>query len=188
MGDSVDQPPDAGDPKVLPYLSPAAKHLVTLRRMPLMQADLAKLRLESEGIPCFVISHLAYRGSQYADLQVAQVDLAAAEEVLRRPPIDMPEGDAIDDDESRCPKCHKATVELLEPSDGWKLASRFWLAFLFTPLVIGAAKTIFNSHIEISPFPGATVLWVFILIALGVKIATRPRIRRCTSCGNQWTT
>jgi hypothetical protein len=186
MDDSGDQSP--GDSKVLRYITPAAVNLVTLRRMPVIQADLAKLRLDSEGIPCFVISHLAYRGISEADLQVAQVDLAAAEEVLGRPPIDMPEGDTIDDDESRCPKCHKATVELVEPSRGWKLASRFWLTFLFTPFVIGAAKTIFNSRIEISPFPGATVLWVAIILFLGVKIVTRPRIRRCTSCGNQWAT
>src|SRR5947199_195656 len=78
-------------PEVLNYASPVTviPKLVNLRLMGVMEGELAKTKLESEGINCFLSGRELHSANPllFSDvqLQVAEPDLEAARQILDRP-------------------------------------------------------------------------------------------------------
>jgi hypothetical protein len=129
--------PDA-PPPVLQYFGPTVKRtdssgeitgrrtgdplrLVTLITVDVMEAQLARAKLEAEGVPAFVIDQhasvvhpLLFRNAQ---LQVAERDVERAKKILDRPAAIDPEDQDGDggyaEEDFRCPRCHRKAVELV---------------------------------------------------------------------------
>src|SRR3954465_14373852 len=104
-------------PPVLSYASQTVpERLVTLKRLPPMEGELAAAKLQSEGIRCYLIDqnisivHPAM--SNEVRLQVAEADLERGREILARPAGADAEGEYVDEP-WRCPRCHHKAVDLL---------------------------------------------------------------------------
>jgi hypothetical protein len=191
---SDDRGPDA-KPETLSYFTPTVHpRLVTLRRVGPMEAQLAKLKLESEGIRCFVFDQEAVTANPliFADvkLEVAEDDIERAEEILARPAASDAEGEYADEP-YRCPKCHrKDQVELLPLRTWHRRACNGVLALLVAPLVLLLLKALFpdadfrrSIDTLIDNLRGP---WVLLTVALGAYALLATRTRHCGACGHNW--
>jgi hypothetical protein len=217
-GPNSDKPVEAGDPAptsgqgplpVLPAPSsstsdPSAKlipayrvsgdpdALTTLRRMDGMEAQLARTKLESEGIPCYIdglntstIHPLLFRNVR---LEVRKCDFARAEEILAQAPAKDMGGDYADE-EWRCPRCHRKEVELVPLSRFWRRVRRAWLIVFVLPFLLEFVKWLFSSK-NLNKFiddacERGTWVWVVLVVVIGLRMFTLKRYKRCCECGHQ---
>ncbi|MFI5379231.1 MAG: hypothetical protein ACHRHE_08040 [Tepidisphaerales bacterium] len=181
------------DKPIIPnYWAGDGLRLVTLRRMQLMEAEMARAKLESEGIHCFIAGApvtLAYSlAFPEVSLQVEELNLLLAEKILSRPAaIDM-EGEYADE-AWRCPKCHRRTVDMLPLSPGLKrVRGTFFLlivaqiiAQLFRLVIPAELADAFDSALSWGLLP-----WLLAEFLLGLWWLLSKREKRCRECGHQW--
>ena len=163
--------------------------------MSVMEAELAKAKLASEGIRSFIsdenlaIAHPLMMASVH--LQVDEADIERAENVLTLPAPTDAEGEYADEP-YRCPKCHKRNVDLLPLTPGWKRARRFWVLLLLAPLLRAVLLWLLPegpTHKRIDDITSSASLilpWLAVTLLLGVWILLLPRDKRCRDCGTQW--
>lgn len=192
-----DESIDSSAKPVLDYRTPTlgdrdVDRLVTLARMRITEADLAKIKLESEGIPCLIRDATSAIANSFivtdVPILVRAEDLERAKAVLARPADDSMEGEYVDED-YRCPRCHRRDVELLPLSPGRRGLRALWIAML----VISFAWTILRamSGINVGPrvddfIEYAALPWLLIAIVLGVIVLLAKREKRCRACGHRW--
>jgi hypothetical protein len=180
---------------VLQYFTSRASDtkLVTIRRLPSFQAQLAKAKLEAEGIQCFVqednfnVVYPVFFND--VPVQVAETDAEIAKEILDRPADAAAEGEYADE-EYRCPKCHRKNVDLAPLSAGWKTLRRAYVIFLIMPLVLLAVKWLFPDPHLIAQIDAlqqsAAIGWVLIALVGGIVVMGMKRRKRCRDCGREW--
>lgn len=188
-------PPPAASPQPIDYFSAndASYKLVTLCKMGGMEAQLAKLKLESEGVRCFIGGENAAAVYPLAfvdvELQVPESDLEVAREILRRPAKEDAEGEYVEES-FRCPKCHSKSVSIV-PLSNRQMAMRLtFVILLLLPIIIPLLKWVFPSQdfvqfLNWASEQGAAV-WVFVLFVLGLGILLSKRRKRCAECGCEW--
>jgi hypothetical protein len=187
--------PDKPSPAPLEYFTPgrSSSKLVTVRRLGSMEAELAKLKLESEGVRCFIggqntasIYPLLFTD---VDLQVAESDLAEANEILSIPRAEDEEGEYVEE-AFRCPKCHRKSVQLM-PLSNLQILVRTGLIFgLVIPFLFPLIKTIFPNR-DLAAFLNRAAdwgmtAWAVTLVILVVVILFSKRGKHCTECGHFW--
>jgi hypothetical protein len=188
-------PPPAGSAQPIEYFSAnnASYKLVTLCKMGSMEAQLAKLKLESEGIRCFIGGENAAAIYPLAfvdvELQVPESDLQAAKEILKRPADEDSEGEYVEES-FRCRKCHSKSVAIV-PLSNRQIALRSGFVFLLLlPAILPLLKLIFPSQGFIQFVDAASAWgagwWIFILFVLGLFILLSKRRKRCAECGYEW--
>lgn len=179
---------NAPAPPTLDYFTPQAIGLVTLRFMPLMEAELARAKLESEGIISFIadrnaalINPMIITGVR---LQVHPADVPLAEKIL----ASIPKADREDVDETwRCPKCHHKPIEMA-PAEPWRRVT-FVLFFIFLLASVSSVilREMTTRHERLaSAFDamiGASAIATAVLAAILVLVKRR---KRCPSCGWEW--
>ena len=190
--------PATTTPHALNYRTPTladydVARLVPVARMRITEADLAKIKLESEGIPCLLRDSASAVANSFivtdVPVLVRAEDLVRAKEVLARPADDSMEGEYVEED-YRCPKCHRRDVELL-PLSGFRRTLRtVWIALIVVPI----AWSIFTTVTGISPgrafdqtLVSLTLLWVLVVIVMGAVVLIGKREKRCRTCGARWT-
>src|SRR3954463_13923784 len=98
-----------------PSLDLEAK-IVILQKMPPDEADLARIKLEAEGIPCFTGDNNYARAAPFGPVKVAllirQEDVERARIVLSSPPKDATPDEYVQED-WRCSECRQKTIDLL---------------------------------------------------------------------------
>jgi hypothetical protein len=188
-GAGADADADAGADVTLP--APPSR-LVTFRRMRTMEAQLAKAKLESEGVRCFIADENINVAHPFlwseVTLQVPELELGRAAEILDRPAEDDDEGEYVDE-EYRCPKCHRREVDLMPLSPRWR-ATRFGcLALLGAPILVGVIDW---AGVELSRriggAGGGAVLWGWLIatVLLSMLVLLAKRRKRCRKCGHVW--
>jgi hypothetical protein len=202
MSEEGEKPPQPeasskGDEKapVLQYFTSNASNtkLVTIRRLPSFQAQLAKVKLEAEGIQCFVqeenfnVVYPVFFND--VPVQVAETDAEIAKEILDRPADEAAEGEYADE-EYRCPKCRRKNVDLVPLSTGWKTFRRTYVIFLVLPLVLLAVKWFFpdpqlTAQIDALE-QSAAIGWGLIALVGGIVVVGMKRAKRCRDCGHEW--
>lgn len=169
-----------------------AANLVTLCRMRITEADMAKAKLQAEGIPCLIRDARTAITNPFivseVPLLVREGDLARAKEILAQPADDSAPGEYVDED-YRCPRCHRRDVELLPLSRGWRQVRV--LCFVLVGLPIGfmifrtltgySPSNAVSSVIEYALFP-----WILLLVVCGSGVLLARRDKRCKSCGYEW--
>lgn len=163
--------------------------------MSVLEAELAKAKLASEGIRSFIsdenlaVMHPLVMGSVH--LQVDEADIARAEQILAQP-APVGEDDEYAEEAYRCPKCHRRNVDLLPLTPGWKQARRLWVLLLLAPVLrslllwLIPEGTFKNSIDDMTSHPHLLLTWLFITLILGVWLLLLPREKRCRDCGAQW--
>jgi hypothetical protein len=199
--DSTEKPPilsyrsgPPGDRPVLPYYSgPPQLRLVTIRRLGSMEAQLAQAKLESEGIPCFVLDQNIATAHPLlvteVKLQVAEADALRAEEILSQPVANDAEGEYADED-WRCPKCKQKKVDLLPLSKAGRRARAGCLTVLLLPLILLLMEWLFSGA-KFARWIDQTseslrFVWVGVLLVLSIIVITLKRQKRCRACGHEW--
>ena len=101
------------------------------------EADLAKARVEAEGIPAFVadefmvnLNWLYSNAIGGIRLQVPESDVELAREVLFTNSEDLPDISPNEEPDSICPKCGSTANEYVDP-DAKRLTYLFWLIVTF---------------------------------------------------------
>lgn len=168
--------------------------LVQLRRMRSMEAQLARAKLESEGIPCFVDDELIAIADPLlfseVTLQVRETDAEQATAILDTPPDDAKVDEYVDE-AWRCPACHRRKVELLPLSPGWQIARLTFILMIAAPLLIKFAQW----AVPVRAFVDAVgriedqwlAIWMLAAAALGASILVAKRQKHCEECGHIWT-
>lgn len=186
-------------PRVLEYRTPDlanedAARLVILTRLRLSEAELARIKLESEDIPCLIRDSATAVANSFivpeVPILVRAEDLDRAKEVLARPADDSMEGEYADE-EYRCPKCHRRDVELVPLSAKRRRLRALWIAVLASPLAWmlirglagGTAQRIRNDE----QFEWLTYVWLALAIGVGVAVMWGRRVKRCRTCRHTWT-
>jgi hypothetical protein len=132
----METPDDPGRRVTLDYASPQSlppqpMSFVRLESLPLNEAELARLKLESEGITCFIagqhISTVDPSVFHSVELMVNPMDLQRAREILDAPADDAMEGEYVEEP-WRCPKCHRKGLEMLPAAGLRKTAWYGWWA------------------------------------------------------------
>jgi hypothetical protein len=181
-------------PEPLSYFSnKKTSPLVTLRRMRPMEADLARAKLESEGVPCFVDDQNIAQTHSFlfteVRLQVAESDVDRATEILERPADDDADGEYADEP-WRCPKCHRKSVDLMPLGTWRRWARRAFVFVLIIPLLLASITWCFpdpqlendsRALREWGLWP-----WVLIVFGLGAAVLFAKRRKICRSCGYEW--
>ena len=186
------RPESAG---VLAYRTPPAlpPRLVTVRRLPGTEAEMARAKLESEGIRCFIAdSNLsATHPLLFTDarLQVSEEDATRAAQILDSPPADARADEYVDED-YRCPRCHRKAVDLLPLSGAWRQARVGCLALLVVPVLLTLVGWTFP-HPRVHAFmdrltSAAGVPWFGLVLVLSVAVMLAKRRKRCRECGHEW--
>jgi hypothetical protein len=128
-------------------------------------AHIARLKLESEGIDCFIIDeNLVATDWLWANavggikLQVPEEDLLVASEILRLPTAEQ------DDPIERCPLCKSTRVRFDKFSSSWSFILILTVGMLL---------------LFIEPMIGLIVFLPLLLIGLGAQ-------RICERCGHRW--
>jgi Putative prokaryotic signal transducing protein len=185
-------------PLPLDYQSDRPLNLVILARMSLFEAELAKGKLESEGVDCIirdassaVTNPLVVTG---VPLLVRDTDLERAKQILAQvvPPLedDVGDEDAYVDEDFRCPKCHRKAVDLLPLSRGKRRVRMGCLTLLLLPIFVAIVERIISdSRIsrQIAGFvDAATLPWMIVLVAFSVVVLLFRRKKRCRECGYEW--
>jgi len=167
--------------------------LVRLGRMRLFEAEMARAKLESEGIACFVRdANVAVAHSllfNEVPLLVDKKHLDRARAILDRLPSDDEEGEYVDEP-WRCPKCHRKSVEFQPLTRGLWIGRVACVTLLLLPLVMGMARLLIGSdqiRRSIDRLCDAALLpWlVGTMVLISVQIFAR-RGKRCKECGHQW--
>jgi hypothetical protein len=195
----VDDETSGGDiptakPFIPAYFQPLKGGLVTLTQMNAMEAELACTKIQSEGIPCFVADRNWATGSYnailcMASVQVHESDLERARAILDRPPAQDMEGEYVEED-WRCPKCHRKTIDVMPMSRFWKRVFLLFLGLIVVPLaleLVGRAipeQDWLPSFESLGGFAGPA--WIIALATLALTLIFRPRQKHCTSCGHTW--
>jgi len=170
------------------------RELVTILRVGSMEAQLARLKLEAEGIHAVVanenISIIHPLAFSTVQLQVPALYAQRAEEILKRPPQPTDEGEYVEES-YRCPKCHRKSVDLIRMSRAWRLARNIWLIALLLPLLSFLLTWIvpdprLDKLVQrvIDQWKFAWMLFMF-LVAI-ILIVTHKRRKRCRDCGHEW--
>ena len=178
----------------LDYESPrryAENELTLLRTMQLTEAELAKIKLESEGISCFISGANTSVAHPFAfndvRLMVPKVDVERAREILERPADTEMEGEYVDET-WRCPKCHRKSIQLL-PASGlrllawyswWGSIGLFVLSEVLSQLASGD-RQFARAFEELPRILRLVCLVVFPLTSLYLILDQRDRA--CTYCG-----
>jgi hypothetical protein len=167
--------------------------LVTLRRMRVMEAQLARAKLESEGIPCDVAEQeMAITDPLVISevrLMVRVADLALADEILSRPADEGTEGEYADE-AWRCPQCHRRTVDLVPLSSGQRSTRAGCLIFAVVPMLLAIIQQLIENDAlgraldEI--FKWGSLPWIVALLTCTLLIVSTHRRKRCRECGNEW--
>lgn len=168
--------------------------LVPFRRMRSMEAQLAKTKLESEGIPCFVADELIAITNPFVfsevELQVPEDQVELAGSILDAPPTDAKAEDYVDET-WRCPVCHRRKVELLPLSTGWQIAKLTFILMVAAPFLLRLAHFAVPDQRFIDAtrrFEGEWVgVWMLMAAALGASILLTKRRKHCEDCGHVWT-
>ena len=191
---SESMPAVPADKSIIPnHLVGDGQHIVTLRRLPLMEAEMAKAKLEAEGISSFVadsnmtvIHPLMF---PYVTLQVSQIDLPLAEEILSRPAADGADGEYADE-EYRCPKCHHRMVDLLPLSARMKRVRSSFLLLIVIQIVVRIIYANLPdgnvSQIVESVLMWLLLPWLIAVFVLGLWWFLSKRSKRCRECGHEW--
>lgn len=172
------------------YFVPAATEmrLVTLQTMTPMEAELARVKLEAEGVRCFAADAEAARINSLwsipVRLQVREDEMERAREILARPPEDVAEGEYVEE-EWRCPKCRKKTFDLLPLTPGRRMLRDAWVVML----VLTLASCVIPLD-QVVTLPAAAKVWGYwvwglSLVVIGAVVITSKRGKRCRECG--WT-
>jgi hypothetical protein len=177
------QPPD----RVLDYQSAGATRFVLLRRMRAMEAQLARTKLEAEGIRCFIDDQLINQADPllFADveLQVAEEDALMAAWILDHRPGDVRPDEYVEE-EWRCPACHKRSVDLLPLTGFWTFLKYLFVLMILTPFMLWATG-------QVIPIPRIIAemgtMWIFATAFVGGAILLATRHKRCRECGHEWT-
>jgi hypothetical protein len=173
------------------YFMPAADEtkLVTLLTTTPMEADLAQVKLESEGVQCFAADSEMARinpllGVIPVRLQVRQDDLERAREILARPPEDVQEGDYVEE-EWRCPQCRKKVFDLLPLTPGRRRLRDTWVVLMLLPFVWYLVPL--DQLVTISPAAKTSGVWLWLaaVLTIGPVVIVGKRGKRCRGCG--WT-
>jgi len=181
-------------PPVLDYQSPKSHpKLAILRRIQSMEALLAKAKLESEGIDCFVADELISVADPVlfgeVTLQVREDQLSLAQEILDRPPEAVKDGEYTDET-WRCPKCHRKTVDLLPLSRRWQWAHLIFPVTLLSPFLLMFLKWVWpipTFQQAIDHVVGIWELpWILLVASLGPALLLARRRKRCRTCGHEW--
>jgi hypothetical protein len=190
----ADESTGQATPPVLSYASPAVHgKLVTLRRFRQMEAELARAKLESEGIRCLLLDQNLSVAHPLlfneVPLQVLEEDAERAKEILNRPVADDAEGEYVDED-WRCPRCHRRSVDLLPLPPGWRRVRMINRALWITPVVLLVLRwtlefTKCREWID-QLFAWAALPWILITPILTVLVWTAKRDKRCRDCGFTW--
>jgi hypothetical protein len=182
----------ADQPIIPNYMAGEGPRMVTLRRMPALEAEMARAKLEAEGIPCIIadarMSEALSLVVPDARLQVAETDVPLAEEILSRPAAAGADGEYADE-EFRCPKCHRRAVDLMPLSPGARRARNGFL------LLAGAqiAGLLLRAVIPAGELAGAIdwlmswecPAWILAFV-LGLGWMLSSRDKRCRDCGHPW--
>lgn len=155
---------------------------------------MAKARLESEGIPCFVDDELIAIADPLifseVGLQVPDDQLERAGAILDAPPTDAKAEDYVDE-AWRCPVCHRRKVELLPLSTGWQIAKLTFVLMVAAPFLLRLAHFAVPDQKFIDAtrrFEGEWVgVWMLTAVALGASILLTKRRKHCQDCGQVWT-
>jgi len=191
--ESEDNETSADSPPIPPldYFREQPVNLVTIRHMSPMEGELAKLKLESEGIP----SHIEDREVAIVQsgvfagvrLQVRQIDEQRALEILDQPAAETAEGEYANEN-WRCPRCHRRKVEIVPVTGFWrfiKIGLQVLGAGFICTMVLSilGPREIRDAMVDYS--------WVILLVALlmtamMVALASLKSSKRCTACGHEW--
>ena len=164
-----------------------------MRKMRGMEAELAKAKLESEGIECFIADQLISVANPWlfseVRLQVREDEIHLARDILDRPADDTREGEYTDE-AWRCPQCHRKTVDLLPLSSGWQWARLVCLIMMLTPLLLALLVMVLPNP-EISDAVNYAdrnwgLLWLLALAVIGTALLLAKRQKRCRTCGHEW--
>ena len=180
----------AGKPLVPDYFVPAATEvrLVTLQTMTPMEAELARVKLESEGVQCFAANSEAARINSLWNipvrLQVREDELERAREILARAPENVAEGEYVEED-WRCPQCRKKAFDLLPLTPGRRWLRDAWVVMLLVTL----ASCVIPLD-QVVALPGEVKMWGYFawgvaLVVIGAVVVMGKRGKRCRECG--WT-
>lgn len=190
MSDTSSHDPNSPiGPESIPTLTQSRfPKLIILSRMRLMEAELAKTKLESEGITCLIRDANTFINNPFVvdnvPLMVDSADEARAREILARPAAADAEGEYVDEP-WRCPQCHRKSVKLLPLTGFWRNIRLLWIVAMIAPALMEIAK--FTGLIAGYRLPGWTpMLWLVAMVCVGVMIFTRPRTKRCDDCGHEW--
>ncbi len=183
----------ADQPIIPNYMTGAGPRLVTLRRMTVMEAEMAKAKLEGEGIPCFV-ADTAMASMQPlvltpATLQVQETDVLLATKILSRPAAADMEGEYAEEN-WRCPKCHRKTVELLPLSPGLRRARNMFFALIGAQIAGQLLRLGIPAGDELAAYDAAIswafLPWLLAVFVFGLWWLLSKREKRCNECGHQW--
>lgn len=173
------------------YFVPAVgeMRLVTLLSMPPMEAEMARVKLELEGVQCFAADSEMARvnpllGAIQVRLQVREDDLERAREILARPPEDVEEGDYVEE-EWRCPKCRRKAFDFLPLTPGRRRLRDVWVVLL--ALGLAWCFVPFEELVSVPPAAQSAAGWALFLsvVGIGAVVITGKRGKRCRECG--WT-
>jgi hypothetical protein len=166
----------------LDYEAPSARRLVTLCRMRVMEAELAKAKLAGHGIPCFLSERelVNYNPLIFSDVgvQVPECDEATAMQILSQPAPDDDEGEYVDE-AWRCPNCHRKAVDLLPVSSFWRVIRYTCVALLVLLIFLPKMKSDYWDLV-------VGLVWVMALATLLVSAILVRRSKRCRECGHTW--
>ncbi len=178
-------------PVVPAYFPKQAGQMSVLRQMGLMEAELAKAKLESEGLICFIenrdvagVNPLVVPDVKLK-VPVDQVELA--EWILARPAAEDAGGEYADEN-WRCPMCHRKNVELMPLSPAWRRARAGCLAWLLLPVALGIVTAIIPEINKlIAPPAWGVPAWMVAAVILSLSVLLVPKRRiHCRACGHEW--
>jgi hypothetical protein len=160
--------------------------------MRLVEAELAKVKLESEGIASYVgdqqMAAVHALVISEVPLLVREADVEEAKEILARPPPDATDDEYVDEP-WRCPQCHRKTVDLLPLSRPWQMTRVGCLSLVALPLLLPLIGLL--SGAEATRWLGAHmanwfVPWLVAVSALSAILLLRKRQKQCSECGHTW--
>jgi hypothetical protein len=195
MGEEGEQSltPHHAPDRVLDYQSSGATRFVPLRRMRAMEAQLARVKLESEGIRCFIADQLINQADPLlfasVELQVAEEDAQMAAWILDDRPGDVRPDEYVDE-AWRCPVCHRRNVELLPLRGGWRVMKLLFIFTLLSPFMIALAEWVVPIPAFVSwseeMLPRFFLVWPIVSGILALALLSRHREKRCQECGHVW--
>ena len=142
MADQSPVPPGEIEPIVLDYASRTTREdpseLVTITTPVAFEAQLMRMKLESEDIPCFIANTEMVAAQPFLAIpirvQVRREDVERAREVLDRPPEVVPDEEYVEEP-WRCPTCRRKTIDLMPLSRAQRFRRDAWVVLLVLPVI-----------------------------------------------------